>query len=200
MGEKRRGRWGGDFWDQRIGGNTPSVYPAHSGPVSLLGSWTWSSALQGQRHSWAPPAEMSLSSTHTSPRSFSSLVGPKQRPCQPPKPRPCLSPTPHREGLFWLFFPPVFYYCGSVLPSSCCFIYILIFFLSNISVTFLILFYFLLFVILLLLFSFFFLPFFLFFSFFFFFLLPCRACKILVHELGVGSEPLWWELQSEPLD
>ena len=104
MGEKRRGRWGGDFWDQRIGGNTPSVYPAHSGPVSLLGSWTWSSALQGQKHTWAPPAVLSLSSnTRTPPEHFPALwvlsVGPAHWPTGP-----CLSPAPHSQGLFQLFF------------------------------------------------------------------------------------------------
>ena len=50
-GEKKRGQRGGALWDQRIGVNGPRISPAHLGPVSLLGSWTWSSDLKGQRHS-----------------------------------------------------------------------------------------------------------------------------------------------------
>ena len=107
-------------------GEGPSgTSPAHLGSVSMLGSWTWSSALQGQRHSWAPPAVLSL---RPCPRAFSGPVGPKHRSHPPPKPHPYLSPAPHSQGLFWLFSPPpLYYYCGSVLPSSCCFIYIFIF-------------------------------------------------------------------------
>lgn len=59
-GGKKRDQWGGTFQIQQIGGNAPSVSPSHSGPRSLLGSWTWSLALQGQRHSLAPPS-LSLS-------------------------------------------------------------------------------------------------------------------------------------------
>ena len=110
-------------------GNAPSISPAPSGPRSLLGSKTWSSALKGQRHSWAPPAALNLSPTPYLPRAFSGPMGPKHRPRPPPKPRPCLNLAPHRQGLFWLFFffSPLLCYCSSVLPSSCCFIYMFIF-------------------------------------------------------------------------
>ena len=49
-------------------GNVPSISSAHLGPVSLLGSWTWSSTLQGLRHSWSPPAALSLSPTPQPPQ------------------------------------------------------------------------------------------------------------------------------------
>ena len=86
-----------------------------------------------------PFCSLSLSPTPTPPRAFSSPVGPKHRPRPLPKPHPCLGPALHRQGLFHLFFfsPPLFYYCGSVLPSSCCFIYIFtfIFFLTYLLVS-----------------------------------------------------------------
>ena len=47
------------------GGNMPSISAAHLGPVSLLGLWIWSSNLQGQRHSWAPPVEPKPHPLHT---------------------------------------------------------------------------------------------------------------------------------------
>ena len=64
------------------------VTPAHLGPVSLLGSWTWPSALEGQRHSSAPPAEMSLSPTPTPPKAFSGPVVLSKGPAH------CLNPAP----------------------------------------------------------------------------------------------------------
>ena len=41
---------GGTLQGQGIRGSTAGISPTHSGPVSLLGSWTWSSTLQGQKH------------------------------------------------------------------------------------------------------------------------------------------------------
>ena len=126
-GKKKRGQRRGALQDGGSRENTPSFSPAHLGPVSLLWSWTWSSALQGQRYSWAPPAALSLSPTPQPPRAFSDPEGPKHRPHPPPKPSPCLSPALYNQGLFCLFSSPFFYYCGSVLPSGGCFIYIFIF-------------------------------------------------------------------------
>ena len=60
----------------------------------------------------------------TVPRAFSSPVGPEHTPCPPPKPCPCLGPTLHSQGLspllfFFLFPPPLFYYCGTDVASGC---------------------------------------------------------------------------------
>ena len=65
------------------------------------------------------------------PGAFSSPVGPEHWPCPPPKPCPCLGPALHSQGLppspFFLFPPPLFYYCGTNVPSGYWFIYIFIF-------------------------------------------------------------------------
>ena len=151
--KKRRGEWGGILWDRRMCGGMCLAFPPPTGAQGAC--WgpgpgpPLSEAMLNLRPPRPPP-----------PRAFSGHMGPKPRPFLPPKPCPCLSPIPHSQGLFWLFFFPLFCYCGSILPYSCCFIYI---FFSNISVSFLILFYFLLFVIVLLLFS----------LLFFFFATPC---------------------------
>ena len=49
-GEKERPMERGPAGQEDQGG-VPSVSSTHLGPMSLLGSWTWSSSLQGQRHS-----------------------------------------------------------------------------------------------------------------------------------------------------
>ena len=109
MGEEEERTMGRRPLGSEDGENMPSISPALSDLVKLLGSWTWSSALQSQRHSWAPPAELSLSHTLSPRHVFSLPVGPKHRPCLPPKPHPGLSPAPHSQGLFWLlFFSPLF--------------------------------------------------------------------------------------------
>ena len=102
--------------------------PCPLGLGSLLGSQAGSPAPQEQRHAWTPSVAYSLSPTP--PMALSSPVRPKHRPHPPPKPHLCLSPAPKAKAFsafFFLFSPPLFYYCGSVLPSGCCFIFISIF-------------------------------------------------------------------------
>ena len=101
--KKRRGRRGGALWIRGSWGSMPSIFPTHSSPGSLLGSWAWSSALRGQRHSRGSPATLSLSSGPHPPRAFSGHVGPKPRPRLPHKPCLCLSPIPYSQGLFGFF-------------------------------------------------------------------------------------------------
>ena len=105
----------------RIRVNTPSISPAHSDPGHLLGS----SKLQGQRHSWAPPAVLSLRPS-PQPRSFLAFV-------------------------FLLFFGIVVV----LPSGCCFIYIFIIFIFSKISVSFLTLFYVLLFVNIQLLFVFF---------------------------------------------
>ena len=124
--KKKRGQRGGTLWDRRTEGNLPSVSPTHLGPGSLLGSWTWSSTLQGKRHSRAILAALSLSPAPYPLKTFSGPVVPKHRPCPPAKPHPCLHPVTAKD--FSSYFFPLFCYCGSVLSSSCCFKYIFYFF------------------------------------------------------------------------
>ena len=105
---KKRGQGGGTLQEWRIRRNASSISPAHSDPGNLLRSWTRSSSFQGQRHSRARPAALSLSSPSHPARAFSGPLGPKHRPCPLLKPRLCLSPVPHSQGIFWLFLFPFF--------------------------------------------------------------------------------------------
>ena len=189
-GKKKRGQQRGVLWDQRIGGNGPSISPTHSGPVSLLGFWTWFSTLQGQRHSWAPPAALSLSPMPQTPQGLFGPLGPRHRPHPPPKSHPCLSPAPLSQGLFWLFFSSSFLLLWVCFNFQLLFhLYVYFFILPNISVSFLIILFFTL-VIVLLIFS-------------FIYLFICCSMQLVGSwfiSWGLGQNSCAGGSESEPLD
>ena len=114
-GEQER-QEGGEPQHGRSERGVEGICPTHLGSGNLLGSPAGSPTLWDQRQVWAPSVPLSL--THTA--------------YTPPGPFPALcvlktGHTLHSQDLFQLFFSPLFYACGSVLPSSYCFIYIFIF-------------------------------------------------------------------------
>ena len=124
---------GGALWEEQEG--VEGDCPTHSSPGSLLGSQVRSPDLwdQGLGAGLGPFCFLSLSPTPHSPRSLFQPCGswalalptaqtsPLLR-SRPPQPRPH-----HPPRFFFLFPPPLSYYCGTVVPSGCCFIYIFIF-------------------------------------------------------------------------
>ena len=91
LGGEQERQAGGALQDRRSRRGAEGVCPTHSSPGSLLAP-RWGpppSKTRGGGHVWAHSVPLSLSTTPTPPRAFSSPVGPKHRPHPPPKPSPC---------------------------------------------------------------------------------------------------------------
>ena len=132
-GEIRRGRWEGPSQTGGAGEETRAFalptraqegcWPPRWGPLP--------SETRGGGHTWAF-CSLSLNPTPHSPQRLFQPWGSEHWPSPPRKPGPCLGPILHSQGLStppfsFLCPPPLFYSCGTDVPSGCWFIYIFIF-------------------------------------------------------------------------